>query len=97
MLEGIEQCGFAGMSEQQCIEEWSCCFDPTSQISCFKPKPVNNGVSAGITAGAAVGAFLACVGIAFGGFMYWRNYGFHLPSTPVTESFASPLSNTETA
>jgi len=96
-IEGIESCGFPGMSEQQCIEEWGCCFDPRANIQCFKPKSFDSGVNVGLAAGAAVGILFACLGVAAGGFFYYKNYGFNSPWSATTDSFATPFSPTQTA
>ena len=88
----MEQCGFDGMTELQCMEEWNCCYDKERQIPCFKPKVIGSEpLHPGITAGAAVATFLVCVGIAAGGFFYYKNYGLALPGSAVTPSFGNPM------
>lgn len=92
MLVGVEQCGYTGLTEQQCLEEWNCCYDPKSDISCFKPKPISTTLHPGITAGAAVAAFLVCFGLVAGGILYVRSYGLALPNSVTTDSFATQFS-----
>ena len=89
---------FPGMSEQQCMEEWDCCFDPAAEFTCFKPKQAaSSDINVGMAAGTAVGILFGCLFIATGGYFYYKNYGFSTPFSATTESFQTPFAGTETA
>ena len=70
-----EPCGFAGLNEEQCVEDFKCCFDVAAAVPCFKPVGFSEGKSSsGITnAGAAVltGFFFLAVPA---GFVVWSKY-----------------------
>ena len=58
--ENREPCGFAGISEPECVEDFKCCFEPLSDIPCYKAdgysyknskkKGITNGGAAALTA-----------------------------------------------
>ena len=58
--ENREPCGFSGISEPECVEDFKCCFEPLSDVPCFKAdgysyknpkkKGITNGGAAALTA-----------------------------------------------
>ena len=54
--------------------------------------PISTSLHPGITAGAAVASLFVCLGVAVGGFFYHKTYGWALPNSAGTQSFATPFS-----
>lgn len=72
----LKACGYAGISEEECMYEWNCCFDPYTEVDigvhCFKPAaPINVGMAAG----AAVAVTLFIVAAVGGIYLYYVKYG----------------------
>lgn len=85
----LKPCGFAGISEEECMYEWSCCFDPYTEVApglhCFEPAaPVNVGMAAG----AAVAVTLVVIAIVGGIYLYFIKYGN--PFVTQAKSFDNP-------
>jgi len=82
-LSKREECGFAGVDEDYCVEKRQCCWDPTyigGNISgCFYPKsggihpePSGNDGGSGLSGGAIFGIILAVVVAAVLGFVAFK-------------------------
>jgi len=74
----FDQCGYDGVSEEQCVKEFQCCWNPIQPVKCFVAK--KPGLHPGITAGAAVAATLFVVALVGGGYFYYNKFGFGAPS-----------------
>ena len=89
----LKPCGFVGMSEEECMYEWHCCYDPYTEVApgqhCFKPaQPVNVGMAAG----AAVAVTLVVLGLAVGGYFLFVKFGN--PFSNESSSFTNPAATT---
>ena len=64
-------------SEEQCVKEFQCCWNPIQPVKCFVAK--KPGLHPGITAGAAVAATLFVVAVVGGAYFYYNKFGFGAP------------------
>jgi len=89
--KALKPCGFIGITEAECMKEWTCCYDPFTEVvpgqNCFKPAaPIDTGMAAGL----AVGITCAVLLIAGGGFLFVRKFG--IPFTDIGGGFSNPAS-----
>ena len=88
----LKPCGFVGVSEEECMFEWNCCYDSTTEVTpgqhCFKPaSPVNVGMAAGL----AVGITLLVVALAIATYCILTKYGN--PFSSGTSAVNNPMYN----
>ena len=85
-----EACGFSGISEPECVEDFKCCFDPMSDIPCFKveghsyEKSKNSGIT-NAGASALTAFFFLAPPILF---LLWQKY--FSKSNPLSLSINNP-------
>ena len=85
-----ESCGYAGLNEETCVEDFKCCYDPNAEIPCYKPIGFVEAKStpAGISNGGAVAvAAVFFVGIP-AAFLVWNT--FFARGNPMSMTLQNP-------